>query len=179
MKVAKVMVLVGGFVGLFGLDRPLLEVDSAENGFTLSISALRGVYFTAADEVKSRLRESGLSGSVEDELQRSFQAHPAFVHSRRAEAYVMTLAMLPGFLILFGLRALKGFGRGLGFLCLFLGLAQLSLVAITYALSNVISNQLTSDAVHLGTAVYCVLGSGISGCLGGLGALVRPEEGKG
>ena len=93
MKVAKVMVLVGGFVGLFGLDRPLLEVDSAENGFTLSISALRGVYFTADDEVKSRLRESGFSGSVEDELQRSFEAHPAFVHSRRAEAYVMTLAI--------------------------------------------------------------------------------------
>lgn len=172
------MVLLGGLVGLFALDQPLLQFHSTNDGLSLSLSAFKGIHFSATAAAKKKLKEHGFTDDLDHEIQRRFEAHPAYAHARRAEAYVMTLAMLPGFLILFGLRSLKGFGRGLGLLCLLLGLAQLSLVAITYTLSDMISGQLTGEGIHLGVAINYVLASGISASLGGLLASIKPEAAK-
>jgi hypothetical protein len=159
MKASKLIVLVGGILGILAFFLPLVSVH--RGGTTAKVSAMQVI--KGLDAVDSQVdradARTGEEVAMRGEAKQDIGAMKGIVLAIFAPAAL--LALLGGLGV-----ARKRFGRGAGALSLLLGLVGLGIGAVLKSAAE-------GDA---GIGMSFLLLTGVAGIVGGLAALIKPER---
>jgi hypothetical protein len=159
MKASKLIVLVGGILGILSFFLPLVSVE--RHGATASVSAFQVI--KGLDEVEVAVDEAGARRAIDVETsagaKKDIGAMKGIVMAIFAPA--LLLALIGGLGV-----ARKRFGRGAGAFSLLLGLVGLGIAAILKSAAE-------GDG---GIGLTLLLVTGVAGVVGGLAALIKPER---
>jgi hypothetical protein len=169
MKVAKLIVLLGGILGVLAFFLPMASLE--HQGKHVSISAFQ--LFTGVRDLEDQVdTTTAVEGMTPAELGKAKQD----VYETLSEIKGIVLAcFLPGALLaLIGLIAVarRKFGRLAGIVSILLGVVAL----LVFAGLNTGAEASAGGAAR-GPALFLLLGTGALGCIGGLLAMVSPEYG--
>lgn len=158
MKASKLIVLVGGLLGILAFFLPMVSVTRDHRTVTLSaFQVVRGI-----DAVDHELDTSDVSTASLDDR--------AKLHEARGSINGIVLAVFAPALLLAVIGGLgvmrKRFGRGAGTLALLLG-------AIGLGIGAILKSAAEGDG---GIGLTLLLVTGVAGAIGGLMALVKPER---
>ena len=159
MKASKLIVLVGGILGILAFFLPLVSVQ--RDNFTGKVSAFQIVKGLDTVSVAVDSADAHTTVEVENkaEAKKDIGALKGIVMAIFAPAAL--LALIGGLGV-----ARKRFGRGAATLSLLLGLVGLGIAAILKAAAE-------GDA---GIGMTFLLLTGVSGIVGGIAGLVKPER---
>jgi len=178
MKIAKYLVILSGLIGLFALTRPLVIGQLTGGLIRVELSSLEGFTIELSEEAIAQLERQGIEEDAQALWQDTIRRQSGYAQVDQAEAVLMTLAMVPSCLLLFGVIGLKRFGRGLGLACFMLGGAQILVWFALRQMVKIAEQQPIYETIDTTNVVSCLL---ISGCLavaGGLAATIKPEPQK-
>ena len=170
MKAAKLLVLLGGILGIVAFFTPIVTGERA--GKSVSISAFQ--VFTGAGALKEEVdKTTSVQGMSDSEL----AAKKKDVTETLSEIKGIVLGcFIPGFIMaLVGVIAvIRGKLERLG------GTLVLVLALLTLAIWALLSAGFgeTNGEVDKGVAMWLLLGTGLLGLAGGVMALVNPDRGR-
>jgi hypothetical protein len=169
MKLAKLIVLLGGILGVLAFFLPMASFE--HHGKHASVSAFQ--LFTGVSDLEDRVDGTkAVEGMTPEQLGKAKQD----VYETLSEIKGIVLAcFLPGALLaLIGLIGVaRGkFGRLAGIVSILLGAVAL----LVFAGLNTGAEASAGEAAR-GPALFLLLGTGALGCVGGMLALVSPERG--
>lgn len=172
MGIAKILVLVGGVLGIASFFMPYFTAHDSRTDSDISISPY--VAFSGVDSIQDVAEGAAVDAAAELGADKA-----ASVQSNMAEVNEMldsikTFLLIPIapaiFLILFGALGMKGrFGRGLGAGSLIFGILGLGI----WALLNAALGE--AEDINAGLGLTILMASGALGLLGGLMGLIKPE----
>jgi hypothetical protein len=159
MKATKFIVLVGGIIGILSFFLPLVSVHRGD--FTGKVSAFQVIkgLDTVSVEVDSADARTSMDVATRSEAKKDIGAMKGIVMAIFAPAAL--LALIGGLGV-----ARRRFGRGAATLCLLFGLIGLGIAAILKGAAE-------GDA---GIGLTLLLLTGVSGVVGGIAGLVKPER---
>jgi hypothetical protein len=155
MKATKFIVLVGGILGILAFFLPLVSVT--RGGHTGTVSAFQ--VMKGLDQVSTEVDRGAATEMDRANAKDGVGAIKGIVMAIFAPAVL--LALIGGLGV-----ARKRFGRGAGTLVLLLGLIGL-------AIGGILKSAAEGDA---GIGLTLLLVTGVSGVVGGILALVKPER---
>ncbi len=178
MKHAKYLVILAGLVGLYALSRPLVTGELAGGLVRIELSSFQGFTIVLSDEAVSELKRQGIEGDPEEIWRETIRRQSGYAQVEQAETVLMTLAMVPGFLLVLGVFGLKRFGRAHGFPSFLLGCAQILVWFALRQMVQVAQEQPIYEKIESTGTITFLLVSGCLAVAGGLMAIFKPEPKK-
>jgi hypothetical protein len=169
MKASKLIVLVGGILGILAFFLPLVSVQRDNFHGTVSAFQLVKGLDTASDAVdKADSQVNVASVGADDAVATHAAAGEAKKDLGALKAIVLAIFAPALLLVLIGALGVKRnrFGRGAGALALVLGLVGLGIAMILKSAAE-------GDA---GIGLTLLLLTGVSGVVGGLLGLIKPQR---
>ena len=166
MKAAKLLVLLGGILGIIAFFTPLVTGERA--GKSISLSAFQ--VFTGATALKQEVDSQKQVGNLSEQDKHDFSETLAEIKSVVLGCFVPSLV-----LALVGLVAvIRGKLERLG------GLMAGVLGILTLGIWGLLSAGFgeTGGEIDKGIAMWLLLAAGLLGTIGGLAALFSPDRGR-
>jgi hypothetical protein len=170
MKVSAILVAIGGFLGVVAFFLPFVELTNSDGSVSISASQF----------VRNQLPTIKVANTSEQEMLDSAagkaairsgmdEGKRAVENLKEITTFIIVVYAVPALLLLLGALGFlrQRFGRGIGFLCLLLGVGVLGIGAL-----------LTSAAEGTsGSGVTLLIPAGAAAAVGALIALVKPLRG--
>lgn len=167
MKASAALVVIGGLLGLVGFFMPFVTMK--RDGFAVTMSASQFVrgqipHVKADDKYQQEVLTSAdgraaMQAGVDESAK-------AIENLQEIKTFIIVVYAVPAVLLLLGVIGLlrQRFGRGIGTLCLLLGLGVLGIGTLLQSASE----------GQAGLGVTLLLPAGAAVALGGLIALIKP-----